>query len=108
MPTTAHEALTTHDTIAAPALSYFNAGTFESAHAAAFRYLSATPHCCHCAAVLQERYDRVGDTLFRDDDPDELMTLFPREHRTCCAKKTLAASVVVFGRERPTAGTRAT
>ena len=86
----------------APALTYFAAATFDEAtRAARVVYLSARD-CRRCQRVLAQRFDRLGSTLFRDDDPRKLAASFDRADRDACTVRLLAACIVLFGRDRET------
>jgi hypothetical protein len=48
--------------------------------------------------VIEQRFDRLGSTLFRDDDPYELARCF--DGADACTVRLLAACIVLFGRDR--------
>jgi hypothetical protein len=56
----------------------------------------------HSRALLSHLFDRLGSTLFVDDDPEELVLAFEPDERDSLSTRTLAACVVLFGRERTT------
>ena len=60
-------------------------------------YLEAQ-HCEHCRRILAERFDRLGSTLFSDDDPRDLAACF--DGADACTIRLLAACIVLFGRPR--------
>jgi hypothetical protein len=51
-------------------------------------------------ALLSHLFDRLGSTLFADDDPEELLQAFEPDERDSLSTRALAACVVLFGRER--------
>jgi hypothetical protein len=83
-----------------PALRYFDASTIEEAIPAARALHAASAECPRCRNLLAHRFDRIGSTLFHDDDPRELVRAFAWTDRDGCSVRLLAACIVLFGRER--------
>jgi hypothetical protein len=79
-------------------LRYFEAATFEEARSLALAAYLEARHCVHCCRVIEQRFDRLGSTLFRDDDPYELARCF--DGADACTVRLLAACIVLFGRDR--------
>ncbi len=84
----------------APALRYFESSTFDEARDAACTVYAGVQSCLRCRRVLALRFDRLGSTLFRDDDPRSLVRAFDAADRDGCTIRLLAACVVLFGRDR--------
>jgi hypothetical protein len=82
----------------ASGLRYFEAATLDEARSLARAVYLDARHCARCRRVLEERFDRVGSTLFRDDDPHELACCF--DAADGCTVRLLAACIVLFGRDR--------
>ena len=82
----------------APALRYFEAATFDEATSLARAVYSGAARCVRCRRVLEQRFDRLGSTLFRDDDPHELARCFDVDD--VCTLRLFAACIVLFGRDR--------
>lgn len=83
-----------------PALRYFDAATFDEALPAARTLYASVDHCTRCRRLLAHRFERLGSTLFRDDDPRLLARAFEPMDRDGCTVRLLAACIVLFGRER--------
>jgi len=83
---------------AVPALRHFEAATFEEAKSLACAVYFDARHCARCRRVLEERFDRLGSTLFHDDDPHELARCF--EGADACTVRLFAACIVLFARNR--------
>jgi hypothetical protein len=66
------------------ALLYFRAKTFREAAGPAFAFLRSAERCPRCSRALAHLYDRLGSTLFRDDDPRTLIGAFDPEDRNSC------------------------
>ncbi len=56
--------------------------------------------CAACRAALALLAERVGSTLFLDDDPEQLLHALPADIRCDCVRRTLAACVLDRGRRR--------
>jgi hypothetical protein len=87
-------------TPAVPALAYFDAGTFEEALPNARALYTNAERCARCRNLLAHRFDRLGSTLFHDEDPRVLARAFDAEDRDGCTVRLLAACVILFGRDR--------
>jgi hypothetical protein len=83
-----------------PALRFFGAFSLRDARDAAANVLAAAGHCPRCTRVLAQRFDKLGSTLFYDDDPRALIRVFAAEDRDACTLRLLAACIVVHGRAR--------
>src|SRR5712672_2525887 len=68
----------------APALRWFDAATFDAARSPARAVYLGARQCARCCRVLAQRFDRLGSTLFRDDDPHELARCFHRGDSDAC------------------------
>ncbi len=82
------------------ALRYFRAKTFWEAAGSACAFLRSAEMCPRCSRALAHLYDRLGSTLFRDDDPHALIGAFDPEDRNSCTLQVLAACIVLNGRDR--------
>ena len=82
------------------ALCYFPAKSPVDALSAARALLRSAESCPRCASALAHLYDRLGSTLFRDDDPRGLLEAFEAGDQNACTLKILAACILVTGRER--------
>lgn len=83
-----------------PALRFFPARTLEQARGAALPLLGGPPACVCCPDVLGHVRCRIGSTLFLDDDPQQLWSMFPVLERERFSPELLAACILVVGRER--------
>ena len=84
----------------APALRYFNAATFDEAIPLAHAVYAGARDCLRCRRALSLRFDCLGSTLFRDDDPYELARCFDAAEGDMCTARMLAACIVLFARDR--------
>jgi hypothetical protein len=82
------------------ALRYFHANAFWEAARSARALLLGAKTCLGCSRALAHLYDRLGSTLFRDDDPQALIDAFDPEDRNSCTLGILAACIVLNSRER--------
>lgn len=82
----------------APALRYLQVPPSGAAMRIAFTVYLEAQQCEHCRCVLAERFDRLGSTLFSDDDPRDLAACF--DGADACTVRLLAACIVLFGRPR--------
>ena len=83
-----------------PAIGFLDADSVKTACHEAEVVLQTAPLCPTCRRVLRQLHDRLGSTLFYDDDPRALITAFDVADRTDCSVKLLAACIVEFGRPR--------
>jgi len=83
-----------------PALGFLEAQSVAEASPEARMILSTAPLCPTCRRVLRQLYDRLGTTLYYDDNPATLLRSFDVVDRTDCALRLLAACIVEFGRPR--------
>jgi hypothetical protein len=56
--------------------------------------------CDCCSSLLAHIFERVGSTLFLDDDPEQLAQAFEDRERDRFSARVLAACIVLAGRER--------
>lgn len=56
--------------------------------------------CACCKSLLEHMFDRIGSTLFLDDDPESLVKAFSSAERDSFSARVLAACIVLSGRER--------
>lgn len=56
--------------------------------------------CDCCRSLLAHVFERVGSTLFLDDDPELLAQAFEDSERDRFSARVLAACIVMVGRER--------
>ena len=82
------------------AFLYLDATSFEEARQSALRVLELAADCPRCKRVLHQLHERIGSTLFLDDDPRLLARAFDAADREGCAQSVLAACIVLFGRAR--------
>ncbi|WP_147450537.1 hypothetical protein [Corallococcus carmarthensis] len=64
------------------------------------RALEEAWRCTCCRSLLAHVFERVGSTLFLDDDPDALARSFDDSERDRYSARVLAACIVMVGRER--------
>jgi hypothetical protein len=84
----------------APALRHFAVATFEEAAPLARAIYDSAARCPRCRRVLAHLFDRLGSTIFRDDDPRSLARAFDAADRDACTVRLLAACIVMYGRDR--------
>ncbi len=84
----------------APALGFLEADSFREAADETRMVLSTAPLCPSCRRVLRQMHERLGSTLFYDDDPGVLIRAFDVADRSECTLRLLAACIVEFGRPR--------
>ena len=84
----------------AKALRYFHAKTRREAAVAARALLRNAESCPRCSQALANLHDRLGSTLFSDDDPHALIGAFDPQERNACTLQVLAACIVLNGRDR--------
>jgi hypothetical protein len=62
--------------------------------------LKGARRCACCASLLTHVFDRVGSTLFLDDDPETLAQALEESERDQFSPRVLAACIVLLGRAR--------
>lgn len=62
--------------------------------------LESARRCSCCSSLLAHLFDRLGSTLFLDDDPVALSRAFEEAERDSDSARVLAACIVLSGRER--------
>ncbi|QSQ11800.1 hypothetical protein [Myxococcus landrumensis] len=62
--------------------------------------LDGARRCSCCRGLLEHLYDRLGSTLFLDDDPEQLARAFEDDERDRFTPRVLAACIVLAGRAR--------
>jgi len=82
-------------TTAAPPSSWLRA-----ARRAAIRELSCVSLCGCCDSLLHHVQQRVGSTLFLDEDPVRLLEMFSPAERAFITPQVMAACILLTGRER--------
>lgn len=82
------------------ALRFLDAKTLSGARRHAGEVLSDALRCPCCQKLLGHVFDRLGSTLFLDDDPEQLQHAFENEERDLFAPRVLAACIVLSGRPR--------
>jgi hypothetical protein len=65
--------------------------------------LAGARRCRYCSSLLAHIFDRIGSTLFLDDDPDALVEAFDVSERDRFSRRVLAACIVLMGRPREAA-----
>ncbi|MBU8900943.1 hypothetical protein DRW03_19610 [Corallococcus sp. H22C18031201] len=82
------------------AVRLLGAQELSTARRRASHALEGARQCACCRSLLDHLYDRVGSTLFLDDDPEVLAQAFDDGERDRFSPKVLAACIVLAGRER--------
>lgn len=82
------------------AVSLLGVERLAEARARAEHALKGARRCSCCRGVLAHVYDRLGSTLFLDDDPEQLARAFDDDERDAFTARVLAACIVLSGRER--------
>ena len=82
------------------ALNVLNADSLPDARKRAHRVLTKAQRCPCCSTLLGHVYDRLGSTLFIDDDPRALVSAFDATDRDPFSQQVLAALIVLRGRPR--------
>jgi hypothetical protein len=62
--------------------------------------LERARRCTCCTSLLSHLYERLGSTLFLDDDPMALARAFEDAERDSDSARVLAACIVLSGRAR--------
>jgi hypothetical protein len=82
------------------ALEVLGVSSMAAARRRATDVLTTALRCPCCQGTLAHLFDRIGSTLFLDDDPAALASAFhPGERDESCAR-VLAACIVLSGRPR--------
>ena len=79
---------------------FFCASTFWEAQGPARAFLTSVQFCPRCSRAYDRLHERLGSTLFLDDDPLALIWAFEPEDRNPCTAQVVAACIVLHGRER--------
>jgi hypothetical protein len=82
------------------ALEVLGVSGLGQARRRATQVLSDALRCPCCQGLLAHLFDRVGSTLFLDDDPFALACAFEPSERDDASVRVLAACVVLSGRPR--------
>ena len=82
------------------ALRTLEANTLTEARREARRVLGQARRCKRCVGLLEHVFERIGSTLFIDDDPAVLMSAFPPAECDGFTRRVLAALIVLNGRQR--------
>jgi hypothetical protein len=82
------------------ALEVLGVSSLGQARRRATQVLSDALRCPCCQGLLAHLFDRVGSTLFLDDDPSALACAFEPNERDDSAMRVLAACIVLSGRPR--------
>ena len=83
-----------------PARRWFGGHTLEDAVRQARIELASARACPCCATLLAHVHERIGSTLFLDDDPVQLAAAFDATERDVFTPRVLAACVLLYGRAR--------
>lgn len=82
------------------AVRMLGARGLEDARRQGARALEKAWRCTCCRGLLAHVFERVGSTLFLDDDPEVLAQAFDDSERDRFSARVLAACIVMVGRER--------
>ncbi|WP_223640036.1 hypothetical protein [Corallococcus sp. EGB] len=82
------------------AVRMLGARGLEDARRQGARALEKAWRCTCCRGLLAHVFERVGSTLFLDDDPEVLAQAFEDSERDRFSARVLAACIVLVGRER--------
>ncbi|PTL84928.1 hypothetical protein [Vitiosangium sp. GDMCC 1.1324] len=82
------------------AVRLLGAGGLADARHRAEHVLESARRCTCCRELLAHMFDRLGSTLFLDDDPAALARAFEDAERDAFSVRVLAACIVLSGRER--------
>ena len=82
------------------ALHLLGSKSLGAARRRASKVLSDALCCPRCQKLLGHVFDKLGSTLFLDDDPAALECAFDPSERDAFAARVLAACIVLSGRPR--------
>jgi hypothetical protein len=82
------------------ALNALHVASMSEARRRADRVLTKARRCPCCSSLLSHVFDRVGSTLFIDDDPRALKSAFTPTECDSFSEQVLAALIVLQGRQR--------
>ncbi|MCP3099254.1 hypothetical protein LZ198_10265 [Myxococcus sp. K15C18031901] len=82
------------------AVRLLGAARLVDARVTAAHALAGARRCTCCRGMLEHLYERVGSTLFLDDDPEQLAQSLEEGERDGFTARVLAACIVLSGRER--------
>ncbi len=72
----------------------------EEGRRAAWQELAAAARCGCCGSLVDHVFQRVGSTLFLDEDPLLLLEMFSEAERAFITPRVIAACILLTGRER--------
>jgi hypothetical protein len=76
------------------------ASSLAAARQAARRELVRAGSCGCCDSLVAHVFQRLGSTLFLDEDPVKLTEMFPAGERVFITPRVIAACILLTGRER--------
>jgi hypothetical protein len=82
------------------ALDVLGVSSMAAAKKRATDVLTTALRCPCCQSMLGHLFDRLGSTLFLDDDPLQLARAFEPSERDESCTRVLAACIVLSGRPR--------
>jgi hypothetical protein len=82
------------------AMRLLEASNLNEARAHAAVVLERARQCRRCRSLLSHVFDRLGSTLFLDDDPEALALAFDPDECDPFAPTVIAAFIAVAGRKR--------
>jgi len=82
------------------ALDALHAHSLSEGRRRARLVLAKAHRCACCQGLLDHVFDRIGSTLFIDDDPRSLAAAFPANERDADCQEVLAALILLRGRPR--------
>jgi hypothetical protein len=95
-----HETEDTRHESELKAVRMLGARSLSEARREAAQALKHARSCDCCRSLLDHLFDRLGSTLFLDDDPQELAQAFEETERDRFCPRVLAACIVLRGRAR--------
>lgn len=95
-----HDAEDTRHGAELKAVRMLGARSLPEARREAAHTLKHARRCECCKSLLDHLFDRLGSTLFLDDDPEELAQAFEEAERDRFSPRVLAACIVLGGRAR--------